>query len=167
MKFFVFPAALILGAMSSVAARAAVGEISAEEFVKQASIAGLFEISSSRLALERAQKAETKEFAERMVQDHTKAAEDLKTAVQAGGLDVALIPAALDEEHEEKLSELREESGEEFDKEYLDVQEDAHDKAVRLFRKYADNGSNASLKTFAANTLPLLKQHEERSDELD
>jgi putative membrane protein len=60
------------------------------------------------------------------------------------------------------LDKLNGAKGEAFDQAYVQAQRDAHDEAVSLFEDYSQNGDNASLKTFATETLPTLKMHQEK-----
>jgi predicted outer membrane protein/sporulation protein YlmC with PRC-barrel domain len=133
---------------------------SAEAFVPKVAVANMFEIQSSELALEQAENADVKDFAQRMVDDHTKAGEDFQAALEASGLGIT-PPDALDEEHQQKIDELQAASGADFDRMYVDMQVAAHDEAVNLFSGYAEGGDNEDLKTFAENTLPTLQEHQE------
>ncbi len=138
-----------------------------QEFIKKASISNLFEIQSSQLAKQKAQDAEVQAFADQMIRDHTKAKEDLKAAVRDSKLELSWVSDALDEDHAEKLRQLQQESGNDFDALYMEMQENAHDQAVDLFEDYADDGENAQIRDFAASTLPVLRRHEEMTDHLD
>src|SRR3954447_10075822 len=64
-----------------------------QDFATKAGAAGMFEIQSSQLALSKSQNADVKAFAQKMVDDHTKAADELKTAAASQGVTV---PAAMD-----------------------------------------------------------------------
>lgn len=137
----------------------------AQEFVTKASIAGKFEIETSKLALEKSKDADVKGFAQQMIDDHTKADKEMKATIKEAKLSVK--PAeSLDEKHQKKLDELKKET-DNFDKEYLKIQESAHDEAVSLFSDYAKDGDNASLKAFADKTLPTLKSHKEHVEKLN
>lgn len=141
----------------------------AQEFVTKASVSSMFEIESSKIAAQKSTNPEVKALAEKMIADHTKASNDLKAAVGKSGLK--LVPAkALDEDHREKLKELKEAKATDFDDKYIDIQEDAHESAVSLFEDYINKDakdSNASLKTFASNTLPTLQHHKTEVETLD
>lgn len=143
------------------AMKAAEAKVSKEttEFVQKAAVANQFEIETSKLALEKSQDADVKKFAQDMVDDHTKAGDAFKTAVTEGKIDAALVPAALDAKHQKELDKLSKADAKDFDKDYLKLQKDAHKDAVALFKSYSEKGDNASLKTFAANTLPTLEKH--------
>ena len=128
-----------------------------QQFADKATVSNTFEIESSRLALERATGEEAKAFAQHMIDDHTKAGEEMKAAADAQGN--VTIPAALDAEHQAKVDQLKGLSGEQFDQEYLTMQLAAHEEAVALFDDYSKNGAEGELKAFAQKTLPTLQSH--------
>lgn len=161
------PVLVMLALIAIPGVSAAWGKLTAQEFVQKASMSNMFEIESSKLALERAQKPETRQFAQMMIRDHTQAGNDLKAAVEDAKLGTALMAATLDEDHQEKMDKLRDKSAEDFDAAYMEMQEDAHDDAVGLFERYAENGDQPRLKQFASKTLPVLRQHEKHTDKMD
>jgi len=138
-----------------------------KDFVKKAAIANQFEIESSQVALQRSSSADVKAFAQKMIDDHTKAGADFKAAASAGGIAPADIPTGLDEKHTKMLNDLKETDAEDFDDDYIHAQKKAHRKAVNLFEDYADDGDNEALKTFATNTVPTLKAHKDHIKEVD
>jgi putative membrane protein len=128
---------------------------STADFVKIAAISDLFEIEASKLASARAD-ASGKQFATKMITDHTKTSEELKALAPKADVQ---IPAALDSSHQSKLDKLKGLQGAAFDKEYDSMQVAAHEDAVSLFERYAKRGDNAKLKAFAAKYLPHLQDH--------
>ncbi len=131
-----------------------------ENFVKSAAIGGMFEEQTSQLALQKSQNAVVKEFAQRMISDHTAADNKLKTVLTAAKVNAATLPKELDSDHQTTLAELkRAANGAAFDKQYLAAQTNAHSEAVSLFEGYAKNGDNPVLQQFASDTLPTLKDH--------
>jgi len=140
----------------------------AADFARNATVAGMFEIQSSQLALTKSSDGEVKKFAQQMIADHTKAAADLKATYAAIGMDPATLPTALDKKHQEMLDKLnKDDAGKSFDTDYTDMQHKAHQEAVTLFRTYAEKGDNTTLTTFASRTLPTLKMHEDAASGLD
>jgi len=131
---------------------------STEEFVKKVAISDMMEIQSSQLALSRQPDADTKPFAEQMVKDHEGTSRELKSLVNSGKVKGPL-PTSLDADHQKKLDELKSKSGKEFDRAYDQMQLQAHEEAVALFEQYSQAGDNPDLKTWAAKTLPHLKEH--------
>jgi predicted outer membrane protein len=128
-----------------------------QQFAEKATVSNMFEIESSKVALEKATGEEAKAFAQHMIDDHTKAGEEMKAAADAQGN--ITLPAALDAEHQGKVDQLKGLSGEQFDSEYLSMQLAAHQDAVALFDGYSKDGAEGELKTFAQKTLPTLQSH--------
>jgi putative membrane protein len=137
---------------------------STADFVKNAAIAGMFEIQSSELALRKHIRPD-RQFAEKMIHDHERFAAQLKHIVAADHVD-AQVPTQLDQEHQKMLDQLRGESGSSFDKDYDQMQQQGHQQAVSLFQSYSQNGDNAALKQWAAKTLPELEDHLNMAEKL-
>ena len=139
--------------------------ISAQDFVTKVSVSDKFEVSSSKLALDKSQNADVKAFAQKMVTDHTKTTKKLEATLKKS--DSKATPAdELDSEHQAMLDALTAKNGTDFDKLYVADQTDAHKQAVDLFSNYADNGSDKALKGFAKDTLPALKGHLKHAESL-
>lgn len=132
--------------------------VSGEEFVKTAGTAGMFEIESSKIAATKAKNADIKSFAQRMITDHTKAAEELKAATKKAGPKYN-VPTALDPNGQKMMDELNAADPAKFDSIYVRMQTQAHKDAVALFDSYAKQGDEPALKEFAAKTLPTLQEH--------
>jgi putative membrane protein len=126
------------------------------DFANKAGPAGIFEVQSSQLALQKSQNADIKAFAQKMIDDHTKAAEDLKAAAAKDGVTV---PTALDADLTENLQKLQGASAADFDALYVQMQTDAHIAAVGLYAGYASGGTPGAIKDHATKTLPTLKMH--------
>lgn len=127
------------------------------EFVKNAAIGGMFEVQSSKAALTKSQDPEIKNLAQMLISDHSAANQKLKKI--AGKEDIP-VPSQLDTKHQGQLDTLRETKGS-FAQPYIQMQRKAHDEAIALFKRYADQGDDPALKTFAKKTLPTLKKHRE------
>jgi len=128
-----------------------------QQFTDMAAVSNMFEIESSKLALEKATGQPVKDFAQHMIDDHTKAAEAMKQAVDTQG--GVTLPNALDQKHQAMLDQLKAASGTDFDGQYLRIQLSAHQEAVGLFEGFSDSGQAGALKDFATKTLPTLQQH--------
>ena len=125
-------------------------------FVQKASQAGAAEVAMGNLAAANALSSNVKAFAARMVSDHTDANAKLHAIAQGQGISAPDQPTAKDAAELHRLDSL---SGQPFDAEYIKVQLKAHEDAVALFKKEASSGQDAALKTFAAQTLPTLRDH--------
>jgi len=126
-------------------------------FVKKAAISDMYEIQASQLAQTKAVSAEVKNFASKMVTDHSKTSDQLKSILS--GKSSPKAPTAIDAKHKALLSKLKSVSGADFDSAYAQQQLEAHQQAVTLFTGESQGGNDADLKTFASQTLPALQQH--------
>ena len=151
--------AIALGVLALITAASAYAKKapSAQEFVTKATVANQFEIDTSKLALDKSQNTDIKKFAQMVIDDHMKAGDTLK-GVLSSSPSKATPAKALDAKHQKKLDMLAT-SGDDFDKNYIMIQKDAHKEAVALFTDYSKNGDDKALKKFAAETLPTLKKH--------
>ncbi len=143
--------------------------VNAPEFVRMAAMSDLFEIQSSQLAGQRSQNPQVKQFAQRMVTDHTKTTNEMKQLMQQAGsgpLQNMQMPSGLDQKHQALLTQLQQAQGPQFDQMYIQQQVQAHQMAVDMFRNYAQAGDHAQLKQFASQTLPALQQHLQMAQEL-
>jgi len=145
-------------ALGLVSAQAATSDTTTG-FIKNAAIGNMFEIETSKVALEKSKDEDVRAFANQMIKDHTKAGNEMKAALKKANIPASAAPKALDEKHQAQLDALKDKSiG--FDKQYLDAQVAAHGEAVTVFQDYSANGDNATLKDFATKTLPTLKGHQ-------
>jgi putative membrane protein len=135
---------------------------STQDFVTKVAIGDMFEVQSSKLAAQKGN-AEIKSFAQRMIKDHTKTTQELKSLV---GKANAKLPAAMDADHQQKLDKLQKAGGNDFNSMYATMQVQAHEEAVKLFEGYSSAGDDAQLKAWAAKTLPALKEHLEHAKKL-
>src|SRR5215211_3343862 len=101
---------------------------SAAEFVTKAASSSLFEIQSSQSALQKSQNNQVRDFAQKMIEDHTKASDQLKAAAQGQN-----VPTTPDPEHAQMLQQLNGASGGDFDRRYVQLQLTGHQEAVALF----------------------------------
>jgi putative membrane protein len=129
-----------------------------QDFVTEAAQSDMLEIASSKLALTKADSDKSKQFADRMIKDHTATSDEIKSIVSGGKTTVSL-PATMDKAHQDKLDRLAKLDGKDFSKHYNDMQLTAHKDAVSLFERYGKGGDNAELTAFASKTLPHLQHH--------
>jgi putative membrane protein len=126
-------------------------------FIQQAAESNQFEIQSSQLALQKSKNAELKKFAQRMIDDHTKIADELKALLAKANIPVPEIQ--LGPQDQALLAKLKNEKEAAFDRTYVMDQRKGHIQAVNLVEAYAKNGEIPALKQFASKILPTLKEH--------
>lgn len=127
-----------------------------KKFVKDAAQGGLAEVELGRMATEKASSDEVKKFGQRMVDDHTKANDELKQVAQSKGIDIPTGLSAKDKMLKERLSKL---SGPGFDRVYMQNMVKDHKQDVADFARESRTGADPAVKDFASQTLPTLKSH--------
>jgi putative membrane protein len=127
-------------------------------FVQKAEESGEFEIASGDLAKHKAHGPDVQKFAAQMVTDHTAAGEKLKAAAGKAGVPAEKVNK-MGEQHAADMAKLQNAKDAEFDALYINIQIQAHEEAVTLFRDYAKNGDDPDLRRFAQETLPTLELH--------
>lgn len=132
-----------------------------KKFADAAAIGGLMEVMMGKLAATNAENSVVKSLGAMMVTDHTKANDELKK--WASGIGYTL-PATLDTEKQKMYDDLKAKKGKDFDKKYTDLMVSDHKEDVEAFKKEASEGTEASLKSFAAKTLPTLEHHLQESE---
>src|SRR5436305_2164503 len=125
-------------------------------FVKKAARGGLAEVELGKLATEKASSEEVKKFGQRMVDDHSKANEELKQLASSKNVNLPNEVSAKDKMTKERLSKL---SGESFDRAYMQDMVKDHKKDVADFSRESNSAKDPDVKQFASKTLPTLKDH--------
>jgi putative membrane protein len=125
-------------------------------FVKGASQGGAAEVKLGELAASKGQSPKVKEFGQKMIDDHTKANNDLMSIAQKKNLTVSSKLTAKDQALVNRLSGL---SGDAFDKAYIGAMVKEHETDIAEFEREANSGKDDDFKSFASKTLPTLKEH--------
>lgn len=130
-----------------------------DAFAIKAAQGGEAEVKLGKLAAEKASDADVKAFGQQMVDDHTKANEQLKAIASEKGMKLPEEPGPKHQAMYEKLSKL---SGAEFDKAYVKNMVKDHEEDVKDFTKESNKGKDEKIKGFATETLPVLQGHLEK-----
>src|SRR5207244_1939627 len=122
------------------------------DFVMQASATDLAEVNLGKLATRQATNADVKQFAQRMVSDHSKSHDEMLALVnkKGGGLRSA---SQMDQKHRALSDRLLQLKGANFDREYMMHMVEGHRQAVALFEAEAASGKDADVKAFATKHL--------------
>jgi putative membrane protein len=128
-----------------------------KKFMMEAAMGGKAEVAMARLALERSTSDAVKQYAQQMVDDHTKAGDEL---MQVASMKGVTLPTEPDAKHRALLAKMQGLSGAQFDSMYIKmagVQD--HQKMEKLFMGESGKGKDADVKGFAAKTLPTVQEH--------
>jgi putative membrane protein len=132
------------------------------QFMMDAAYGGLAEVEIGRMAARKAQSRQVKLFAQKMVEDHARSNQELKTLAQNKNVT---IPTELDATHVATKARLEKLSGAAFDRAYMREMVANHQKDASEFRKQSRSGQDPDLKAWAARTLPTLEQHYQLAQE--
>jgi len=98
-----------------------------KNFVKDIASGGTAEVELSRLATDKAVNPDVKKFAQMMVDDHTKANDELSALASQHNIPA---PAQLDDKHRDLRDKLAKLSGADFDREYMNAMVDDHNDTI-------------------------------------
>jgi len=135
-----------------------------QAFVIQTAKNGMAEVELGKLAGEKASNAKVKAFGQRMVTDHGKAGDELKSLAATKQITLPTMP---DPEHKAMHDRLAKLSGAEFDRAYVREMVVGHRKGVDSFTMESMSGKDNEVKAWAAKTLPTVREHLRMIEELD
>jgi putative membrane protein len=153
-------------ASSSDSASSSSAQLSAadKKFVNEAAEGGMTEVQLGQLAADKASSPDVKQFGQRMVDDHSKANDQLKSLAQQKGVTLPTDLDAKDKAMKDKLSGL---SGDQFDKMYMQHMVTDHKKDVAEFKKESTSAKDSDVKNWASQTLPTLQDHLKQAQEVN
>lgn len=126
-------------------------------FLQAAAAAGMFEVQAAELASKRAEDAQVRAFASKMLNQHAAVNKELKSLAAAKNVS---LPGQPSEPDRATLEQLQSQNGAAFDTLYIDrAAVDAHATANRLFETAAKESEDAQVRDFATRTLPMLADH--------
>ena len=125
-------------------------------FIKEAAEGNLAEVELGQMAQQKTQNPQVKQFAERMVQDHTQANQQLQTLAQTGGVKFPTEPS---HKHRKEMKRLEKMTGTEFDQHYARYMLEDHSKDIKNYSKAAENLEDPGVKQYTPNHPAQLQQH--------
>ncbi len=126
------------------------------DFAMHAMTGGMMEVKLSQFAAEHATNPAVKQFAQRLVQDHSQANKELMTIA---GKNQIQFPREMSKDHQEVWNRLTNLRGADFDRQFVQHMIQDHQRDIAQFEKESKDGQDPQLKAFAAKTLPTLREH--------
>jgi putative membrane protein len=131
----------------------------AAEFLVEAAEMDLQEIQLGKLA-QRSTNQDIKLHGRMMEEEHTKSSNDLKALAAQKGI---ALPPSLTEDGMEAYKTLNDKKLEDFDRAYIDMMVENHERAVTKFENNVQNTEDADVKAWASKTLETLRSHLEHT----
>ena len=127
-----------------------------KEFMTKAAQSDMTEIQTSKLALQKSQDKTVTDFAHHMIQDHTDSSQQLMQIAKAKGFT---LPKDVGQDNRPLLTKLKQTSGKNFNRAYLQGQVQAHTKTQAEYQKYLKQGQDPDLQAFASKISPIVAEH--------
>jgi putative membrane protein len=142
------------------------GETSPQDrvFLKDALEGGIAEVQLGQLALQKSSNPDVKQFAQKMVDDHTKMGDQIKPIAQQIGVKIPDGPSKKDKQTIAKLQEL---NGDDFDKAYMKDMVKDHKTDLTDFKTEAATGSNPAVQNAANRGSQIIGQHLQMAEQIN
>lgn len=133
-------------------------------FLLTTASSNLLELQAGKLAAQQATNADVKKFAQMMVDHHTEATQQLQAVATPLGVKPSqtLMPV-----HQAMLDRLQAKTGKDFDEEYMDLMETAHQLDIAMFEVKSKAAETPAVQSFATKTLPMLRSHQTMADNIE
>lgn len=138
-------------------------ELKDGHFARQSALGGMAEIQLGKLASERGSSEVVKAFGERMVVQHGSVGDQLTAVAQKENID---LPGKLSSREQQTYDRLAHLSGNAFDRAYARDMVQDHEKDLTDFQNEASIGKDENVRTFAANTIPMIQEHLNQAREM-
>jgi putative membrane protein len=127
-----------------------------QRFVQTTAQSDLANVKFGQLAQERGASQTVKDFAARMVADHSRAAEQWKGIASSKNVNLPDYLSSRDQAIYDRLLKL---SGQRFDREYMRATLDDHVLDVAAFRRVSQFATDPDVRDFATKALPTVEEH--------
>jgi putative membrane protein len=131
------------------------------QFVNDAAKANQMEIDLAKMAADKAQSSEVKDYARQLEQDHSETLDELKRIANRASVTLEEPPAAEKASMQDKLG-----TGRAFDRNYLQNMIDDHKKDIAEFEGELKTATG-DLKAFIEKTLPVMREHLQKAETLE
>ena len=148
------------GGASSMGSAATSMKLSSEDekMLNDLARANIIEINQGKMAEKKSENDQVKSFAKKMVDDHTKALDDLKQLAKDKGVSLPTEAGARQQAMENKLGSL---TGAQFDRQYMEQAGNrAHRETHQLLQRISMRAKDADLKSYANKILPTIEDHQ-------
>ncbi|HEY2379538.1 MAG TPA: DUF4142 domain-containing protein [Terriglobia bacterium] len=134
-----------------------------QDFMMKTAQADLCDIAAARLALQKSETSDVRDYANMIQNDHTTALEDLSDLMKDKNVPEPETTSADALKDLNRMSGL---SGAEFDREFINMMVADHQKAAEMFRDQIGIAQDADLKKYAEDRLPKLEMHLDKAQSL-
>ena len=134
-----------------------------QDFTMKAAQANLAEIDMARIAMQKSDNTDVRDYANMIQSDHSSALQDLADLMIDKNVPQPKKVAADTQKDIDRMNTL---TGPEFDREFVNMMVSDHQKAVEMFRDQQAIAQNEDVKKYVENVLPTLEMHLEKAQRL-
>ena len=135
-----------------------------KDFAKKAATGGMMEVTLGNVAMKNSATQQVKDFGKMMVDDHSKLNDQLKNLAAVKNID---LPTMVTSDQQKDIDKLSNETGAQFDKDYVSMMIDDHKKDIDEFKEAADKATDNDMKTLITNAIPVLQKHLDAIQNID
>jgi putative membrane protein len=128
----------------------------AVDFADKAATGGKLEVELGNLAEKKANRQRVKDFGKMMVDDHTKANNDLEAIASRENIS---LPSSVTKDQEKAIDKLSKKAGKDFDRAYIGMMVKDHKEDIKEFKEAEGKVTDNDIKNFITATLPVLEKH--------
>lgn len=132
------------------------GEDKDAEFAVKAADGGMLEVKLGQLAQTKGRSQQVRDLGKMMVEDHSKANEELKAFAQAKDIS---LPTTMSDDCQKIYDKIASKDGKDFDQAFTDHMVKDHKKDVDAFKKEAEKGHDPDIRQWASGKIPTLEHH--------
>jgi putative membrane protein len=132
-------------------------------FLVEALSGGIMEVKLGELAVKKSKQESTQELGKMMIQDHSKANEEIRMLLQQRNIGVK---DSLIKQHASKIKDFEKAKATEFDGKYIKEMQKDHREDISKFESQLNRTNHSGLKDFVTRTLPVLRKHQNHVETL-
>jgi putative membrane protein len=133
-----------------------------QAFVQKAAQSNQLEVDMAKMGQDRAQNEQVKDFAKQLEEDHSDALDELGSVANRANLELEKQDDAARASMNDKMGNV---TGRQFDTQWVSEMIDKHRAGIADFERQQSTATG-ELKAFIDKTLPVMKGHLQRAEEL-
>ncbi|WP_313069420.1 DUF4142 domain-containing protein [Atlantibacter hermannii] len=136
-----------------------------EQALKDMAQANINEVAAAKIALSKAESSEVKAYAQKMVDDHGSALTKVQAVAKQKGVT---LPTEPDAKHKAMAEKLEKQSGDDFDKMYMEnAGTKDHEMVLSELKSDAEKIKDPDVKALADAHTPVVEQHLKEAQQME
>jgi putative membrane protein len=131
------------------------GNVAPDEFIRDVGADNVLQIEAARMARDKAKNSQVRQFASRIINDHTRLQNQWNTVASKRGMPAQ---PGMGPKHRDKLDQLKKVNGKNFDKAFMVLMVQENDHMVRYWQNEGRNSQAGEVRQLSNQGLPTLQQ---------